>query len=365
MRGDGSIKLRGGVWWLKYRGQERSARTGDREAAHTKLPAFRRQVDRGELATSAERHVLVKELIEDLVIHLTVQKKASASKVASHCVAVKAALGKVRAAALETAAVERAQGQWLKAGKSPATVNRRCEALRQAYNLARRVTPPKVRTVPFIPLLEVDNARQGFLSRADFIAVLAALRKHDVDVADFVEWFFWTSMRPGEIRQLEWQHFDVETWRLHIPPAIAKTRTGRTVAVQGPLQEIMKRRLRRRRISTRLVFHRVSRGQVDRPIKDYRALWSLACKDAGLIAGRLKPGGVTPYDLRRTGLRNIVRATGSERAAMAYSGHKTRRTFDRYNIHSDEDQRGAMDATAAFVATLPMKRKATRIRKRL
>lgn len=359
MRGDGSIQLRGRVYWLKYRGHRRSAKTGDPVQARAKLPAFRREVDRGDVVTSAENRVLVGELLDDLVTHLTLQKKASARKLASHVVALKAAIGKTRAATLQTSTVERITSQWLEDGKAPATVSRRLEALRQAYNFARKVTPPKVRAAPYIPLPVVDNARQGFLSRADFLAILAALRRRDPDVADFVEWFFWTSMRPGEIRQLEWSHYDAETAQLHVPPAIAKTRTGRSIAVQGPLLEILKRRQKARRISTRLIFHRVSRGQVDRPVRDFRALWRLACADVGLVGGR---AGVAPYDLRRTGLRNIVRATGSERAAMAFSGHKTRRTFDRYNIHSDEDQRGAMDLTASYVATLPTKRKVTRIR---
>lgn len=364
MRGDGSLKKRGRIWWLKYRGFERSAKTANREEAEKKLQGLRRSVDRGDAVPAAERQVTVKELLDDLVTHLEVQKKASWKKVRSHLVQVRDELGGVRAIALDTATVERCQKRWLKDGRAPATINRRCEALRQAFNLARKRTPPKVRVVPYIPLLAVDNARQGFLSRADFLAVLKGIRKRDVDVADFLEWFFWTSQRPGEIRQLEWSHLDRETWQLHVPPALAKTRSGRTIAVQGPLKEILERRRKRKSIATRLIFHRVSKGTLARPIGRYDALWRTACAEAGLVAGRFNTGGLVPYDLRRTGLRNIVRATGSERAAMAYSGHKTRRTFDRYNIHSDEDQRGAMDATKAFVETLPTRRKLAKFKRR-
>lgn len=69
--------------------------------------------------------------------------------------------------------------------------------------------------------------------------------------------------------------------------------------------------------------------------------------------GRGRPpgfDGTIVHDLRRSVIRNMIRAGVSEPVAMSISGHQSAAIFRRYNITSVDDQRRALAATQAYAA---------------
>jgi integrase len=80
------------------------------------------------------------------------------------------------------------------------------------------------------------------------------------------------------------------------------------------------------------------RGQRQR---EFNKAWRSACRKAGYT-------GTLLHDLRRSGVRAMVRARVPESVAQRISGHATSAVFRRYDITSDQDLRDARDRRAQF-----------------
>ena len=157
------------------------------------------------------------------------------------------------------------------------------------------------------------------------------------------------SSKVSEMRGLEWRDVDLAGRVIRLRRELSKNKDGRVLPLSGELLDVVARAAERRRLDCLNVFH--VDGQPI-PIGDFRKAWWHACITAGL--GAIVPvntptgikqqyQGLTRHDLRRSAVRNMVRAGIPERVCMALSGHKTRAIFDRYNIVSESDLTAAAD----------------------
>jgi integrase len=349
MRGNGRVYQRGARWWIAYyapqngRSVEHREPVGKTEAEARRLLRQRlREVAVHQTGLRAfqgprQERMTVEELLQVLEQDYQIHGRKSLPQLRAHLRHVRVYFGLDRAMAVTTERLRQYIAQRQDDGAAPATINRELEALQRAFTLA--VEAETIVLAPKFPSLSEQNARQGFFERGEFEAVLAHLA--DADVRDFCEWFYWTGMRPGEIRALTWAAFDRETSTLRLHARDAKIGHGRALVLERELRAIIDRRVRGRRLDCPLIFHRGGR-----PMGEFRKAWKRACREAG-VEGKLV------YDLRRTAVRNMVRAGVDPSVAMKISGHRTRSIFDRYNIISDADLREAITKTTLYVESLP------------
>jgi len=364
MRGEGRIFERkaSSVLWCSYyhRGKEyrESTGTADQHKAEKYLKRRLREVENDRdgikqfIGPQAER-IRVSELLDALEADYKLRGKDS-PQFKVHLKAVRDYFGNWRAVELTSEAVDRFISELLEGDpeappskrrtKAPATVNRSTQLLAQAYKLA--IERRRLSNAPVIRhLSERGNARQGFFGDAEFRSVVDNLPEY---LRDFARFGYMTGWRRGEIDSLTWEDVDGDVIRLR--GENSKNGEGRTITLDGELAELIERRKAARQVKTAnggmiaaLVFHHDGE-----PIVDFRKAWATACKMAN-VQGKLF------HDLRRTAVRNMVRAGVPERVAMSISGHKTRSIFDRYNIVSERDLREAMQRTQEYLANAPQR----------
>ena len=130
---------------------------------------------------------------------------------------------------------------------------------------------------------------------------------------------------------------------LYWPDEIGETKNdeARTVYLDDELKQLFGDLWNNRKGSGKLLPWVFKNEKGTDRIKRFDKAWKTACKEA-------KIGVRLFHDLRRTAVRNMVRAGVPERVAMMAPGHKTRSVFDRYNIVSDADLIEAMERVEKY-----------------
>lgn len=373
-RGSGRIYSRKGsanlhcAYYLRGREYRESTGTSDPRAAMKYLRWRLKEVGADHIGMAVfvgpqQERIKVDKLFDALEADYSLRGKAS-PQFKAHQKHVRAYFGSWRAIEVTPESVDRYIMKCQESGSAPATINRRTQLLAQAFKLAverRHLTmAPQVRH-----LSEKGNARQGFFTDTEFRALSVHLPPY---LRDFAQFGYLTGWRKGEIASLRWS--DVEGDVIRLRAQNAKNGEARTVTLSGVLADLIEQRKAERQVKTEGVatfaaniFHLEGNA-----VGDFRKAWATGCVAAGLgqfVCDRCdqstnehkcekcrletRYSGRFFHDLRRTAVRNMVRAGVSERVAMMISGHKTRAIFDRYNIVNEADLREAMRKTQVYL----------------
>jgi len=343
MRGDGRVFPRGNRWWIAFyvHGEEVREPGGKTEReARKKLKARIKESRLSDYVGPQAEKLPVNDLLDALVVHLDNKGVKSKSHL-SHIKPIRRYFGFDLAMGLGGDRIERFIAEERKEGKAPATINREITVLKQAYNLARKQN--RIPRTPYFPTLNTHNVREGFFEKEQVVTLLKYLPDYLRDLTTFAYHSAW---RKGEIVGLTWDMVDRTAREIRIPTS--KNGDPRSLALEGPLKDLIEKRWAARDVRrpghptaiSQLVFHR--NGE---KIGDIRKAWKTACAKAEL------PGKLF-HDLRRSGVRNMIRAGVDQVVAMSISGHKTVSMFHRYNITSSNDQRRALKDVSRHLGKL-------------
>jgi integrase len=332
--------LRGKIWWVKYYAngepQYESSKSEKYEDAVRLL-----KIRQGEVAGgnwNRPDNTKVGTLLDDL-LDFYKRNRRSHDHFAQPYVEknLRPFWGNYLACRVTTKAVGAYRKRRQRQGAAPATINRELALLRRSFRLGMRATPQKVTHVPHFEMAPENNVRVGFLVPEQYERLLSELPR---ELKPLLVVGYHVGCRRGEALPLRIDQVDMEAREITLHSGETKNSEGRVLPIYGDMVEALEaqfKEIREKWPRCKYVFHRYGK-----PIKDFRGSWEAACDRAGLP-------GLLFHDLRRSAVRNMVRAGIPEGIAMKISGHKTRSVFERYNIVSGKDLEEAGAKLAAFL----------------
>ncbi len=331
------------IWWIQfYRHGERiaeSAKTRSKKEAERLLKRREGEVVTGMSVGPEKLRVsdLLDLLLEDYRLQDHKSLVITEQRLEKH---VRPRVGDIRAARFGSSNVKRYIAD--RRGAEPATINRELAIIRRAFALAIQHDPPLVARAPFIMSLTERNVRTGFVEHNQYKAICHELPD---DIRPLLVVGYHVGNRKGELLMLQWTQVDLIHNEIRLNAGETKNDAGRVLPIYGDMiGELSIRQTQALQIGCPWVFHREGKR-----VQRFEKSWASACERAGCP-------GLLFHDLRRSAVRNMVRAGIPEQVAMKISGHKTRAIFGRYDIVSGRDLKTAAAKMEVYLDAQPSKK---------
>lgn len=327
--GSGSLFQRNGseIWYYQawVNGRQigpKSARTADRKKAQLELDKLLGKRARGEEFTNRGEIQSVADVLTRYLAYA--DERLKSARVIRWVVKanVLPALGKLRLAACDTFRLRKYRGERQRDGADEATINRELSYLRAAWR--RVLKEGLINSIPYFPMTQEDNARQGFLEECDFLHLLTQL---DKPLKAFGCCAYYAGMRRGELLRLTLADVDLD--RGYLTVLKPKNDEPRAVPIfDGPMREWLQWAWGNRRAGQIKVFV----WEDGRPFteRNFYDRWHAACSPAGV-------DDFIPHDCRRSASRNMRNEGIPRSMRKKVMGHKTDSMDERYGIVDFED----------------------------
>ena len=185
--------------------------------------------------------------------------------------------------------------------------------------------------VPRIEMLPEDNVREGIVGHDNYLRLRETIISAGYwRYALLLVIGYHVGAREGELLSIQWPQVDFKAGEIRLTAPTTKTKKARVL----PIYVEMKAWLDMAPADRDSKYPKcqwVFQKNGERMGFNWRT-WHSLCALAGVPS-------LLFHDLRRTALTNMVRAGIPEKVAMEVTGHRTRKTFERYHIVSDRDIR--------------------------
>ena len=190
----------------------------------------------------------------------------------------------------------------------------------------------------------IETPRERFLSKEEITSLAAALdAADDHRAADIIRMCMLTGARLGEVRQAQFEQFNLEHLSWSKPPAMTKQRRVHRVPISDETASIVRQRQLSVPRGTPWLFPSDTPGQ---PVQEVRRFWAQIQKQCGLQEVHI-------HDLRHTFASLLVSGGASLEMIGKLLGHSQMQTTLRYAHLMDSPLRAGVDAVASAFRPKP------------
>ena len=336
----GGVICRRGVWYIRFRWDERDVRESSKSRSKEEAKELLRQRI-AEVRSGAYRPGASSVRLSDLRVAVENDLEANGRKYAKRVGQLFAHLERLIGADATADRIGDRLDAYIKTrlseGAARGSINRELAILRRGYNLMikrRRLT-----TKPVFDMLRENNVRTRFPSEEEIESVVARLPRSLQPAMRFAAITGWRIM---EVLNLQWRHVDLDAGTIRVEASeLKRDDAGARIlpyAFDPRLAEIIAARKRETArweskhatIVPSVFWHVALKPKRAEPYRAYNYTWKRACKAAGVA-------DLHVHDMRRAFARRAVKAGVDRETVMALAGWKTESAFKRYSVRTQTD----------------------------